>query len=689
MPVEFGEWLSRLLEQRGMSQKRLAAATGVTGAAVNGWVNGRSEPRYEKIAAIAAALGVTVEDAVNRRMPKARHEALEWIFRAAPADGGREGGNAANFAFSASLEVLAREATQNSLDERLPGDAPVSVRYVLHELTGQHMLDFLEALGWGAIEKHILASADARQKVGRVLRDGLEELERTQRLMLLRVDDYNATGLTGPEYDDGRFARVVRRTLDSGKAGTQGGSYGLGKAALWAASRFGLVLVNSVLSEPEDGRTERRMAGRLELPWHALDGEEFAGPGWFGVPDPSRPNTARSWWGDRETAERLHLERDGTDPGTSFLIVGAYDGLGDSEDIDDMRGRLVASLSRNFWASMVGGRQEGAKLRASVVAFRNGTPLGPEEIIDPHEHQPARSRAVQAFLDGNTVGELTDRHQVLQTTVPLELRRRKGESGEVSPGVHEAILLLTPADDEDDGPDQIAYMRATRMVVKYKRVGDLPLGHRPFQAVLLAGAATRRETREAEAAEQMLRTAEPPDHNDWEGTEDLTATYERGARQKIIEFKKAAEQVVREVLRVQEDDEAAEDGPPVLRELLRLDRPKVVRAQSFPTVKAVEGVVNEDGAWEVTATVKLPQQDEPWLLAPMAKFVVRSSGPVGVGWSEVMPLDNCELTPNGNLLFRGGAAQGKFRGVTDVLSHPVAARMSQVMVEVRRVTEEV
>ncbi|WJV48485.1 helix-turn-helix transcriptional regulator [Streptomyces flavofungini] len=688
MTEEFGTWLARLLASRGMTQKQLAELTGVTGAAVNGWVNGRSVPRYEKIAAIATALGVEIEDAVSRRIPASAPNELEWIFRLAPDDGGREGGNAANFAFSASLDVLAREATQNSLDEQLPGEAPVVARYVLHELTGHHLQDFMDALGWASIEKHISSAADAQQKVGRVLRDGLQELERTQRLVLLRVDDHNATGLTGPEYADGRFSRVVRRTLDSGKAGTQGGSYGLGKAALWAASRFGLVLVNSTLSEPEGGRSERRMAGRLELPWHSLDGKEYAGPGWFGVPDHERQNTARSWWGTKEMAERLHLERVDSSPGTSFLVVGAYDGSGESEDIEELHDRLVQSLSRNFWASMVGGRREGAKLRVAVSAFRNGIAVRPENFIDPHKHEPARSRAVQAFLDGETVTELTDRTQVLEASVPLELRRRKNDPATGDPGVHEAVLLLTPAGDEDAGPDQIAFMRATRMVVRSKRVGDLPLGHRPFQAVLLAGSATMKSTPDAEAAEQMLRTAEPPDHNDWVGTEDLTATYERGARQRIVDFKRAAEQKVRELLRGAEEQTDQDEGPAVLRELLRLDPPKEGRAQGFPTVKAISGEVDGAGAWDVEVTVQLPKQDEPWVLTPVPRFVARSTGPVSVDWSEVIPVDSCSLTPRGNLVFREGATRGRFRGITAVASHPVSANMAQVMVEIRRAKEE-
>ncbi|MFJ3229509.1 helix-turn-helix domain-containing protein [Streptomyces sp. NPDC086787] len=687
---DFNEWLGDMLVQRGMSQKRLAELTGVTGAAVNGWVNGRSEPRYEKIAAIAAALDVDIEDAVSRRTPLAASNDVKWVFRVAPEDGGREGGNAATFAFSPSLDVLAREATQNSLDEQLPGSAPVIVRYTLHELTGRHLQDFMTALDWDSIERHISAAADVRQKVGRVLRDGLQELERTERLVLLRVDDYNATGLTGPEFDDGRFARVVRRTLDSGKAGSQGGSYGLGKAALWATSRFGLVLVNSTLSVAEGGRTQRRMAGRLELPWHTLDNVEYAGPGWFGIVAPERQNTAQSWWGDEQAAVSLHLERYDQAPGTSFLVVGAYDGSGETEDLEDMHERLVSSLARNFWASMVGGRQEEAKLRASVAAYRNGQAVRAEEFIDPHAHQPARSRAVQAFLDGETVEELTERNQVLQTTVPLELRRRKDDLRAGDPGVHDAVLLITPSDDDDkdEQPDSIAYMRATRMVVKYKRVGDLPLGHRPFQAVLLAGTATRSGTPDAEAAEQLLRTAEPPDHNDWEGTEDLTATYERGARQRIIDFKRTAEQRIRELLRSQTDEASQEEGPEVLRELLRLDPPKVGRTQGFPTVKAISGSIDGTGAWDVTVTVRLPGRDEPWVLAAVPRFLTRSSGPVSVAWQKLVPLDGCELTPHGNLAFRDGATQGKFRGVTDSSSHPVSAAMSQVMVDIRRAKEE-
>src|SRR5690606_24532332 len=136
---------------------------------------------------------------------------------------------------------------------------PVRVRFTLHEITGERLRRLQEAIHWDDLVPHIEAAGDPRQKVGRMLLDGLRDLRETGRLLLLRIDDYNATGLTGPEYDDGRFAAVVRRQLDSHKRGTAGGSFGLGKATIWGASRFGLVIMNSTLSEPHEGLRERRM----------------------------------------------------------------------------------------------------------------------------------------------------------------------------------------------------------------------------------------------------------------------------------------------------------------------------------------------------------------------------------------------------------------------------------------------
>lgn len=277
--MDFGPWLARQLKQSHMSQAELAQRVGLTRAAVSAWITGRATPREETIAKIAEALDTDLGTIHTRTADTLAGLPVSWSHRPGYADGGRDFGNAAAFAFEADVEVLAREATQNSLDERLDLNQPVRVRYTLHELTGEALARFRDEIRWDDLLPHYEAAAAQDQKVGRVIAAGLRDMYERDRLVLLRVDDYNASGLTGDDYETGRFAAVVRRQLDSHKSASgAGGSYGLGKATLWATSRLGLVLMNSTLSEPHEGRTERRLIGRLDLPWREVDGQPWAAP---------------------------------------------------------------------------------------------------------------------------------------------------------------------------------------------------------------------------------------------------------------------------------------------------------------------------------------------------------------------------------------------------------------------------
>ena len=84
---------------------------------------------------------------------------------------------------------------------------------------------------------------------------------------MIRIADYGANGLTGREFDDGRFMAVCRNVLDSHKESeTAGGSYGLSKATMWANSWMGVVVTNSHLSEPEGDLLTDRLFVRAELP---------------------------------------------------------------------------------------------------------------------------------------------------------------------------------------------------------------------------------------------------------------------------------------------------------------------------------------------------------------------------------------------------------------------------------------
>ena len=65
MAALIGAKLSALLSERGMSQRELAEAAGLTPASVSRYVNGEREPRAPTIAALADALGVKPSDIIG------------------------------------------------------------------------------------------------------------------------------------------------------------------------------------------------------------------------------------------------------------------------------------------------------------------------------------------------------------------------------------------------------------------------------------------------------------------------------------------------------------------------------------------------------------------------------------------------------------------------------------------------
>lgn len=60
-------------------------------------------------------------------------------------------------------------------------------------------------------------------------------------------------------------------------------------------------------------------------------------------------------------------------------------------------------------------------VQASVVALRDGVEVVAERRVVPDEYEPARSRALRAFLEGATVDRLTAPEQVVERRVRLDV----------------------------------------------------------------------------------------------------------------------------------------------------------------------------------------------------------------------------------------------------------------------------
>src|SRR5690349_9516582 len=137
----------------------------------------------------------------SSRKPSATARSLSWVFREAPADGGKDFGNAAVYATPQAIKTIVREDGQNSLDA---ARSHLTLRFRLIELspgTERHER-FLEAIKFEALVKHIdaIETAEYESKLGTKLVAARDHL-REEALVLLVVEDFGAQGLIGDETD--------------------------------------------------------------------------------------------------------------------------------------------------------------------------------------------------------------------------------------------------------------------------------------------------------------------------------------------------------------------------------------------------------------------------------------------------------------------------------------------------------
>ncbi|EUA20475.1 hypothetical protein I552_6763 [Mycobacterium xenopi 3993] len=260
-------------------------------------------------------------------------------------------GNANQWTVNAGLPSLARESAQNSNDARLDGHKADLV-YSFIRLKGDLRSRFEDAIGWQTdLKPHLQAMAGAAEgavSAGQ-LQSGLAALESSDALVLLRIADYGARGLTGPEFAEGNptqygnFIKLCRLDLFSGKDKTSGGSFGLGKAVYWRFSRLQTVIFNSTISPEEavNSRWQNRLLGVNQGVVHQINNINYQGRGFFGAINGN--GYVASVWDHQELVDALKLRRHDSRPGTSALLVGFYDpdepekGMGTSRSLNPSR----------------------------------------------------------------------------------------------------------------------------------------------------------------------------------------------------------------------------------------------------------------------------------------------------------------------------------------------------------------
>lgn len=695
-----GGRLKEALVARGLTQGELAKRLGVSSAAVSAWISGAKPPSKANLAAAAAVLHVQPEwllfgrgegPAVDLDAERVEYrDQVGWRFRPAPADGGRDYGNANVWAFDPTIWVMVRDIIQNSRDAVLMGTKQVQVTFKIVRLRGRHLQEFQKAVAWDQLAPHLEASAQIDQRLGRLIKHNLDALAEKRELLLLVVDDRGTSGLLGEEDGEGNFAALVRNNLDSNKqSGTAGGAFGLGKAVLWRMSSFSLVLFGSNLSVPTgDGLRYRRIMGRCDLPWHGNDEENrFAGPGWFGRINEDSEHGERtvSYWDNEALAHDLYLSR-GEDIGTSVCIVGFHDPSSEEDRTPpDMAREIKAAVADCFWPDLARGQ-----LRVAVDIYE-----GPDRIsggeVSADEYREEFVDAFRKWMeDEDLVEELKRPGDVVAVPVPLNYPKRRADPTHPN-GTHEAVLLVRYA--ETDGSDhssgdrrlnELAMFRGVGMVVQYLPLKGICMGALPFHAALLCGEGAARPDEEPESAsreaDRFLRTAEPPNHDRWTSTPDLGTEYFRPGRKAIDDFIATAKDMIRNLVRPLPDE--LSDGPNALKELLKIGEEEDVHIR--PRIHRPTGILRDDGSWSVSARIRVKPGDSRWRVQPVIVFEQESGGGAVVDWKSLEPENNCSIDESGRLVIAPNVREASFKGTSDPQSHPIDARESSITIDLRK-----
>ncbi len=683
--------MRQALDASGLTQAQVASRLGVAQSAVSQWLTGSRRPDRDVFERFAEAVGVQpvwldygVGDGpqADRSVERAEYRsALEWGFRSEPADGSRDYGNANIFSFKPKVPTFVREVLQNVSDVPLTGHARAC--FTFRRLRGADLDRFLDAFGWPEFLPHLQASIKSGQQVGAALEEGLRAVD-SRELLLLEVSDYETTGLLGSDIGEGNFAALCRNNLDSSKtSGRAGGSYGLGKAVLWRMSSLSTVLFLSNLSEaaPDSGNSQGRFIARSELVWHDLDGAgSFAGPGWLGVPDSDIAGRSLSYWGNQALAEDLLLARDDESTGTTISVVGFRDPSRDEEQPPAQLAETVErAVAEHFWPALANGAL------SVTVQVAEGAEVHRSVDVDVTASHPALSDLLVKHRRQEVVDQLLEPGDVVRVPVALDVPRCTTPDFEHDAFTHTAYVLVRRAeqDDESSSAGQVQYFRGTGMVISQADMSRVLVGAQPFHSAVLCGLAAGSSV-EDERAELFLRAAEPPAHNTWEITEKLGREYDRGSGAAIARMHQAVRQAVRAVLAP--SVESPSDGPKDLAAMFRLGEPP--KPERAPRLIVDSAVLDAEGAWHIEATIRLPSPGNHVVGRPVVLFEGETGSGSRIKWASLTAITDCAIDDD-KVVIANGRRSARFRGVTDVSSHPVPSASVRIAVDFRALREAV
>ena len=350
------------------------------------------------------------------------------------------------------LKSLAREICQNSLDAALDENT-VTVDFISFELSKEEIPgaeDLCDAFN------RSLEFWEPK-KAQDFFKAALEVMN-AEKIPFLRISDYNTTGLCG---SDGEYntpwCNLTKSSGASDKAGTSGGSFGIGKYAPFACSSFRTVIYSTL---DKDGKSAYQGISRITS-FRSDNNEITSGVGYCG--------------GDNNSPvfnQQLVLDPAYSRPegktGTDVYIAGFRKSA-------DWKNDIVASILDGFLYAIYTG-----KLVVHV-----------DDITISKEHLTDLCDDYKEYLTENA----NNYYEILTTTQSVDVDFK-------NMGLVRLWIAIRP--DRPDMHRKVAMIRKTGMKIMDK--GGIS-GNIPFAGVMLI---------EGEKINDFLRSLENPQHTKWE-----------------------------------------------------------------------------------------------------------------------------------------------------------------------------
>lgn len=244
-----------------------------------------------------------------------------------------------------SLTSMTREVCQNSLDAVADSKLPVTVKFKEFEISTT------ELPGYESLINEVLPAAKHEwledQKTQQLIQT-MEECLNRKKIRVLKVSDYNTTGLK-----PGNWESLVEQVGSSFKSDEgSAGSFGIGKAAPFAVSQLWMVFYSTKVGDL------RKSIGVMQFVSFEKGAEVTQGPGYFSVDGESKKPFKTEVSFDPESR---------TEDGTDIYIMGVP---------ADWEKGVKLSLFENFMLSLTQTLGRPQKL----VAYINDEPMGAKKL---------------------------------------------------------------------------------------------------------------------------------------------------------------------------------------------------------------------------------------------------------------------------------------------------------------------